>query len=159
MQGDFGIPMLNDSGATCSCLTEECVILLFNHVSKMLNEGKIKHTDYNYPIGKIFRYQNVAQLRGAEKAGTMAVEFAVVLKIEFIPAGAEAGPVKEIYFKVFKKGTCGIAGGVFGWPNLDHPIVPGGEGMGWRNRDDGAEYTALGVTIPRLDDARKSSYN
>jgi len=36
--------------------------------------------------------------------------------------------------------------------------MPGGEGLGWTNRADGAEYKALGVVIPRLDDSRKASY-
>ena len=98
-------------------------------------------------------------LRGAEKTGKMVVEFAVVLRVEFIPEGGTSGPVKDIYFKIFKRGMCGIIGGVLGWPTLDHPVVPGGEGLGWVNRVDGVEYTSLGVTIPRLDDQRKASYN
>ena len=50
-------------------------------------------------------------------------------------------------------------GAVLGWPNLDYPVVPGGEGLGWHNTIDGAEFMALGVTIPRLDDRRKTNYN
>ena len=46
----------------------------------------------------------------------MAVQYAVLFRVEFIPEGMEKGPIKEIYFKIFKKGTCGIVGGVFGWP-------------------------------------------
>ena len=65
------------------------------------------------------------------------------------------GPVKDIYFKIFKKGTCGVVGAVLGWPTLDYPVVPGGEGLGWVNKVDGAEFRALGVTLPRLDDQRK----
>ena len=88
----------------------------------------------------------------------MKVEFAAVLRIEFIPEGQEKGPVKEIYFKIYRKGTCGIAGAVLGWPTLDIPQIPGGEGLGWRTQFNGFEYIALNVTIPRLDDARKSAY-
>ena len=72
-------------------------------------------------------------MRGAEKQGKMAVEFAIVVNVEFIPAGCERGPVKPIYFKILK---AGVVGGVFGWPNLDKPTMPGGEGLaqprGWR---------------------------
>ena len=50
-------------------------------------------------------------------------------------------------------------GAVLGWPTLDHPVVPGGEGLAWNNRPDGVEFRALGVTIPRLDDMRKVTYN
>ena len=67
--------------------------------------------------------------------------------------------MKDICFKVFKKGTCGIVGAVLGWPALDYPVEPGSEGLGWLNTPDGAEFKALGVTIPRLDELRKISYN
>ena len=89
----------------------------------------------------------------------MIAEFAVVLRVEFIPEGGKSGPVKEIYLNIFKRGTCGIVGAVLGWPTLDHPIVPGGEGLAWSNRPDGAEFKALGVTIPRLGDMRKTNYS
>ena len=64
----------------------------------------------------------------------------------------------RISIKIFKKGSCGILGAVFGWPQLDHPSVPGGEGLGWIPRPDGFEYSALNVTLPRLDDHRKDNY-
>ena len=86
--------------------------------------------DYNYPIVEFYRYKHVAHLKGAEKTGKMLVEFAVVLRIEFIPEGASSGPVKDIYFKIIKRGTCGIIGAVFGWPTLDHPVMPGGGAPG-----------------------------
>ena len=47
---------------------------------------------------------------------------------------------------------------MLGWPTLDQPLTPGGEGLGWRNHLDGAEYQALHVTIPRLGDHRKTAY-
>jgi hypothetical protein len=114
--------------------------------------------DYNYPIVQFYRYKQVAHLKGAEKTGEMTVEYAVVLRVEFIPEGSATGPVKDIYFKIFKRGTCGIVGAVFGWPTLDAPSLPGGEGLGRTNRTDGAEYKALRVTLPRLDESRKIGY-
>eukprot|EP00973_Karenia_brevis_P022754 3131201-Karenia_brevis.AAC.1 len=98
-------------------------------------------------------------MKGAEAKASLVIEYAVELRIEFIPAGAETGPTKDIHFKIFKKGTCGVVGAVLGWPTLDHPVSPDGEGLGWRNTTDGAEFTALGVTIPCLDDVKKIGYN
>ena len=135
------------------------MVLIINHTQKMLDDGLIQMTDYNYPLVQFYKYKHPARLKGAVKSGNMLVEYAVILRIEFIPEGAQSGPVKEVYFKIFKKGTCGIIGAVLGWPALDHPVMPGGEGLGWVNRLNGVEYSALGVTIPRLDDARKSNYN
>ena len=52
----------------------------------------------------------------------------------------------------------GVVGGVLGFPALDHPGYAGDESLGWINRPNGSEYTALGVTLPRMDDARKANY-
>jgi hypothetical protein len=120
--GRLCVPMLNDTGATCALLPEEQVILIINHTMKMLEEGRIKAGDYNYPIVQFYRYQQVSYMKGAEKDGRMAVEFAVTLRCEFIPEGSAAGPVKEIYFKILKAGTCSVVGGVLGWPIWMRPV-------------------------------------
>jgi hypothetical protein len=156
--GRLTVAALNDTGASCSCITEEQVVLIVNHTMRMLAEKKIKTTDRNYPIGQIYEYEDVAELKGAEKVGRMQVEYAITLNVEFIADGNIEGVVKPIYFKIFKYGTCGINGLVFGWPTLDQPARPGDEGLGWINHLDGVEYSALGVTLPRLDDHRKQTY-
>ena len=139
-------------------MTEEQAVLLVNHTYKMLAGSRLTVDDERYPIRQFYRYRNPAHLTGANKTGVMKVEFAVLVRVEFIPDGAERGPLKDIYFKIFQKGSCGIVGAVFGWPTLDHPQFPGDEGLGWINKRDGVEYSALGVTIPRLDDHRKQCY-
>jgi len=48
--GRLTVAALNDSGATCSCITEEQVVLIVNHTMRMLAEKKMKTTDKNYPI-------------------------------------------------------------------------------------------------------------
>ena len=58
----------------------------------------------------------VAELKGAGRAGGMKVEYAVLLRFELIPEGAQTGPMKNSNSKVLEKGTCGIARAVFGWP-------------------------------------------
>eukprot|EP00973_Karenia_brevis_P017232 2366705-Karenia_brevis.AAC.1 len=100
--------------------------------------------NYNYPLKQFFKYKHVAKMKGAEAKASLVIEYAVELRIEFIPAGAETGSTKDIHFKIFKKGTCGVVGAVLGWPSLDHPVSPDGEGLGWRNTIDGTEFTALG---------------
>ena len=108
--GRLCVPVLNDSGATCSCITEEQLVLIVNHTQWMLQEGLISMEDYNYPIVQFYQFNNVAHLKGAVKMAKMLVEYAVVLKVEFIPEGCKSGPVKDIYFKVSKQGTCSIVG-------------------------------------------------
>ena len=149
--------MLCDTGSTCNLLTEEQVIVLLNHCVNRLKSKEIDKECYNYPILQIFKYEEPANLRGAELNGRMAVEFAILCRVEFIPAGNEQGPCRDIYFKVLKSGSCAIMGGVLGWPTLDAPSL-GGEGMGWMPESDGFTFRDPAVTIPRMDDHRKNSY-
>jgi hypothetical protein len=155
--GRLCIPMLNDSGSTCGLLNEEQVVLLINHTMKSVEDGTIKQEDYNYPIAQLYKYEQAAKLKGAENQGSMVVNYAVTLNVEFIPEGETSGPVAPLYFKIVKGGTSGIVGGVLGWPQMDRPHE-GGEGLGWQNQEDGFYYSALGVTLPRLDDHRKENY-
>ena len=71
-----------------------------NHTARMMDEGKLSMKDYNYPIAQVYRYQQVAKLKGAETTGRMTVEYAIVIRCEFIPEGCQTGPVKDIYFKI-----------------------------------------------------------
>ena len=93
----------------------------------MTKEGKLSKEDYNYPLADFYRHSASDKMKGAEMKGRMAVEYSALLRVEFIPDGSESGPVKELFFKVFKKGSSGIVGAVLGWPCLDHPMTPGGE--------------------------------
>jgi hypothetical protein len=61
--------VLLDSGATCSCITEEQVVIIVNHTQRMPGERHIQMTDHSYPIVQFHQYRNVAHLRGAEKTG------------------------------------------------------------------------------------------
>ena len=53
--GRLCVPVLIDSGATCSCITEEQVVLIINHTQHMLAEGLLTMEDYNYPIVQFYR--------------------------------------------------------------------------------------------------------
>eukprot|EP00973_Karenia_brevis_P043164 5978497-Karenia_brevis.AAC.2 len=69
-------------------------------------------------------------MKGAEAKANPIIEYAVELRVEFILAGSETGLFKDILFKTFKKGICGIVGAVLGWPTLHHPVASGAQGLG-----------------------------
>jgi len=161
--GRMVIPVLLDSGATCSCMSEEQMILIINHQMKMQEENLLDTKSYNHPIRQIYKFNHPGELTGASATGgdgfrRMTVEYAVVLRVEFIPDGNTTGPTRDIYFKIFRKGSCGITGLIFGWPTLDYPIAPGGEGLGWRNWANACEFQSLKVMLPRLDEHRRDKY-
>ena len=78
-------------------------MLLVNHTLKMVEEGMLAVDDYKYRIVQFYRYNRAAHLKGAEKHGRMLVEFAAVLRVEFIPEGGASGPVKDIYLKITRR--------------------------------------------------------
>eukprot|EP00973_Karenia_brevis_P052599 7306632-Karenia_brevis.AAC.1 len=64
------------------------MVIIINHVPRMLEEGKMRMDDYNYPLKQFYKYKNVAMMKGAEAKPSLMIEYAVELRIEFIPAGA-----------------------------------------------------------------------
>ena len=36
------------------------------------------------------------------------------MRVEFIPHGAQSGPIREMYFKIFAAGSSSVVGGIFG---------------------------------------------
>ena len=116
--GRMCIPISHDSGATCNCIPEEQLILILNHANRMVESGQMKLNGYNYPVRRLYHYEDKKYLRGASAhhKSTLGIVFAVVLRLEFIPEGCASGPTKDIFFKVFEPGCCNVVGIVLGWP-------------------------------------------
>ena len=72
------------------------------------------------------------------------------LRAEFVPMGATEGVMKDLYFKIFPKGTCSIAGCILGYPVLEH--------FGHRVEKRAHVFDALDVMLPRLEQVRKVEY-
>ena len=72
--GRLCVPLLNDTGATCACITKESKVFLINHTMCMLVEGKLEQDDYNFPLVQLYKYSHSANLKGAPLSGKMTVE-------------------------------------------------------------------------------------
>ena len=83
------MPALSDTSATCSCITEEQLILVVNHAKKMVAGKLISVEDYNYPLRQVYQYRQPSYLKGAESKATMPVQYAALIRVEFIPDGYE----------------------------------------------------------------------
>ena len=59
--GRLCVPALNDSGASCACITEEQVVILINHTQRMVKEGKLSPDDYNFPLRQFYKYKKPAR--------------------------------------------------------------------------------------------------
>ena len=89
--GRMTVPTLNDAGATCSCIPEEQLVLIVNHVRKMERENGMGKKDYNYPLQQLCQYRRGAKMQGAGSNGVMEVEFGALLRVEFIAEGNNRG--------------------------------------------------------------------
>ena len=59
--------------------------------------------------------------------------------------------MKNLYFKVFPKGTCQVPGVVIGFPVLD--VEP--KGLGWEVQPSVRVFKGLDVSLPRLELGRR----
>ena len=69
---------------------------------------------------------------GVGNNDVMTMSYGVVLRAEFVRAGAATGaknnPLRPLYFKVLPKGKADVPGILLGYPALDsHP-----HGLGWQ---------------------------
>ena len=82
------------------------------------------------------------------------ITYTVVLRTEFVPTGADSGPTKDLYFKVFPKGTCQVPRVIIGFPVLDAEPY----GLGWVTQPTMHFFSALKVSLPRLELERRNQY-
>ena len=121
--GRLCIPTLNDSGATCACVTEEQIVLLVNHTQQLVKNGHMSTKDYNYPLREFYYFKNKAYLKGADANGQMLVEYAALLRVEFIPDGSATGPANDIYFKDLQEGHLRNSRSRIGMAAIGHAIL------------------------------------
>ena len=107
-----------------------------------------------YPVVGIQRFITQPRIDGVAAGSPIAVRYAIVLRAEFVPAGARNGPVKSLYFEVFPKGTIRVPGVIVGFPGLD--CEP--SGLGWQIQRTVHTISALGISLPRLELGRKADY-
>ena len=53
---------------------------------------------------------------GVAAGKPLEVRYGLVLRAEFVSAGKDSGPMRDLYFKILPKGTCSIAGCLVGFP-------------------------------------------
>ena len=104
--GGLDVMALLDGGATCSALPEEVVPAIIGHALTQIELGKYTARSRQYPIVRLQRLVKRPQIDGVAAGAPIEIAYTVVLRTEFVPAGAESGPTKDLYFKVFPKGSC-----------------------------------------------------
>ena len=107
---------LLDGGATCSALPEEVALAIISYALKQVEIGKYTEGSRNYPLVRLQRLVKKPRIDGVAAGAPIEITYTVVLRTEFVPAGAVSGPTKDLYFKVFPKGTCQVPGVIIGFP-------------------------------------------
>ena len=148
--GGLEIVTMLDSGATCSVMPEEVALTI-------LAAAESKGLDWengDHPVRHIWRIQESSSIEGINSGAPLEIKFALTLKAEFRAPGEQRGVFKEIYFKVFPKGTCSLPGIILGYPALDSAPY----GLGWQVQSTVHTFHALCVSLPRIELARRIRY-
>jgi hypothetical protein len=118
--GGLDVMALLDGGATCSALPEEVVLAIIGYALKQTDTGKYTAKSREYPIVRLQRLVKRPRIDGVAAGAPIEITHTVVLRTEFVPARADSGPTKDLYFKVFPKGTCQVPGVIIGFPLREH---------------------------------------
>ena len=152
--GGLDVTALLDSGATVSALPEEVAVTIIAHALQQVEAGVYDMESEQYPVVGAQRFISQPRIDGVAAGSPITVKYSIVLRAEFVPAGAKNGPVRALYFTVFPKGTCQVPGVIVGFPALD--CEP--SGLGWQVQHTVHTFRALGVSLPRLELGRKADY-
>ena len=145
---------LLDGGAACSALPEEVALAIIGYALKQVETGKYTEGSRNYPLVRLQRLVKKPRIDGVAAGAPIEITYTVVLRTEFVPAGADSGPTKDLCFKVFPRGTCQVPGVIIGFPVLDAEPY----GLGWVTQPTMRFFSALRVSLPRLELERRNQY-
>ena len=128
----------------------------WHYISRLecLGDGKYSKTDDVYRIVRMHKYEVAPKVDGIAAGSPIEIRYGLVVRCEFVPVGGERGPFRNLYFKIFPKGTCNIPGCIVGFPVLD--AMPYGLGHSVHHTVHGFEE--LGVSLPLLELGRRNDY-
>ena len=152
--GGLGVVTILDYGATCSGMPEEIAMAILDHAQMQVARGQYSEQDLRYPVARIIRFAEPPRIDGVAANSGIEIKYAMELRAEFVPVGKTKGPMQTLYFKIFPKGTCNVAGCILGFPVLDS--VP--HGLGHRVSETVHTFEGLHANLPRLDMAGRDRY-
>ena len=86
-----------------------------SHALQTYDDGN----DPQYPICRMHKYRATRTMDGVAAGKPLEIRYGLVLRAEFVGAGKDSGPMRDLYFKILPKGACSIAGCLVGFPVLD----------------------------------------
>ena len=116
--GRLAVMGLLDYGATCSGMPEEVALTIISHALGAVEDGQYTRNDNEYPLVRMHKYDVPPTIDGVAAGKSIEIRYALVLRCEFVPVGKERGPFRDLYFKVFPRGTCNIPGCIIGFSFL-----------------------------------------
>jgi hypothetical protein len=145
---------LLDNGATTSSIPEELVADIYNRTAALVQNKVFGWEDQACPI-KVFEDFSCdpRRIEGLAKDQPITVTHTVILRVMFVPIGAQTGPVRAIRMKVLPKGASSFPGIILSAPCL----APAPRGLGLRTEPHAHVLQSLGVCLPRLEEEVEAS--
>ena len=152
--GHLAVMSLLDYGATCSGMPAEVALTFITHALSCVKTRQYSRESNAYPVVRMHKYEVAPTVDGIAAGKRIEIRYAIVMRCEFVPVGMERGPFRDLYFKIFPKGTCNIPGCIIGFPVLD--VMP--YGLGHSMHSTVHVFEELGVSLPRLEAGRRAEY-
>jgi hypothetical protein len=153
--GRLGVNALLDYGATCSGMPEEVAVSIIAHALQCVERGDYRQEDDVYPVVRMHKLKECPSIDGIAARSSIRIQYAMVLRAEFVPVGATRGPYRDLYFEILPRGACQVPGCIIGFPVLD--AMP--YGLGHEVDPSVHTFAELGVALPRLELARREEYS
>ena len=74
------------------------------------SRGAVTAPATEYPVARIIKFGSAPKIDGVAANAGIEIKYALELRAEFVPVARTKGPSKTLYFKIFPKGICNVAG-------------------------------------------------
>ena len=117
-------------------------------------------SDPLYAVRRIERYTDTTEVMGVGSKSAMEVRYAVVLRLEMVPANGQSGvvdpnvdhPYRDIYMKILPRKMAAVPGALIGFPPLD--VEP--HGLGHKVMPASHYFALHNAHMPRLELGRRA---
>ena len=100
-------------------MPEEIALSIIEHAAEAVRAKRYDTNSHAYPVVRMYKYEVPPTIDGIAAGKRIGVRYAIVMRCEFVPVGRTRGEYRDIYFKIFPRGSCNIPGCILGFPVLD----------------------------------------
>ena len=129
------------------------MLAIIGYALNQVDRGKYTAADPAYPIVRLQRLIQKPRIDGIAAGTPIEIAYTVV-EDGVCASGGSGWTTRDLYFKVFPKGSCSLPGVIIGFPVLDAAPY----GLGLVTQPTVHAFSALQVALPRLELSGRTQY-